>query len=310
MSARARAARAVAALLAFGGTALPSATGAADALVLVGADTRGSAVVAEVIEGIERAVGAAEIVALAAEVADGRRAYAYADTAIVLGREAIVASAALELPAARAGGAFVGAAPEATAPMPLLSLEVAPATLFAELGKIAPRITRVRTVVTDATDDAYLVRAARAARAQGIALEVSRADGTREIARAWRELLAASDGASDAVWLLDDAELGERGGYRFLVERAWQRDLLLVTTLPAYARRGVALGFVPDLVAYGEALVEAAREHADAPVSRARARYLELENLYRVLNERTLRHVGARLPRDLDRGGRDDLVIR
>ena len=296
--------------LAFVGSTLAGMAAAADVLVIVDADVRDSPIGIGVLEGIERTLGADAVLRRDAE--DGvrvRGALERATAAIVLGRTAIESSDTLALPAARAGGAFVGSPPKTTS-LPLVSLEIAPATLFAELDKVAPEVVRVRTVATGAVDADYLERAARAARARGIALEIVHADGIRAIARAWRELLAASEATRDAVWLLDDTGLAQGGGYRFVLEKTWQRNLLLVTTLPAYVRRGVALGFVPDLPAYGELLVRVARERGRNLPGPTRTRYLRLASLYRVLNERTLRHVGARLPADLDRIGRDDLVIR
>ena len=228
------------------------------------------------------------------------------DAAIVLGRTLLEGSDTIagDLPVLLGG--FTGA-PGDTRGLPYVSLNIDPAYAVEQIEKTGAPITQLRSVLPPdaiaAPEVSALVTLERVA-TKAIAF----ASGERAIARAWFDVLESADGAGDVLWILDDQHLDQSGTYRYLTESAWRQDLLVVSTIPSYARRGVAVGFIPDLAAYGALLARSTERMIDDP-GFVPDPLLGSETVQRVFNRRVLEHVGRRLPVDLDRTGRVDIVI-
>ena len=141
----------------------------------------------------------------------------------------------------------------------------------------------------------------------GLELVVLNAQGLRSIARAWFDVLQDINPISDAIWIADATLLEDSGSYKYIVETAWKRELMVVSHLPRYARRGIAIGFIPDLRLYGEKLLFLAN---DPTAITSRRGWLSTDVVQRVLNQRTLEHIGMHLPTDIDQLGKDDLVLK
>ena len=117
--------------------------------------------------------------------------------------------------------------------------------------------------------------------------------------------------AEDALLISDAAFLESSGSYRKILETAWKNDVLVVSALPRFSTRGVSLGFVPDLLAYGEQLYSLINDAPESSFfSNESSRNVNVDVLVRVFNQRTLEHIGYTLPDDLDELNRDDVVIR
>ena len=228
------------------------------------------------------------------------------DAVIVLGRTLLDGSdiATGDVPVLLGG--FTGA-PENRRGLPYISLNVDPAYVVEQIEKTGPPIVRIQSVLPPdaiAAPEVSTLVSLKEIATKAIAF----ANGERATARAWFDVLESADGAGDVLWILDDRYLDASGTYRYLTERAWRRDLLVISTIPSYARRGVAVGFVPDLAAYGALLVRSAQRMIDDP-EYVPDPLLGAGTVQRVFNRRTLEHVGRRLPSDLDRTGRIDIVI-
>ena len=228
------------------------------------------------------------------------------DAVIVLGRELLDRDDIVAGDVPVLLGGFTGA-PGNTQDLPYISLNVDPAYVVEQIAKTGPPITQIRSVLPPgaipAAEFSALVSLEKVA-TKAIAF----ANGERATARAWFDVLEGADGAGDVLWILNDRHLDQSGTYRYLTETAWRRDLLVISTIPSYARRGVAVGFIPDLAAYGALLARSVERMIDDP-GYLPDPLLGPETVQRVFNRRTLEHVGRRLPADLDRTGRVDIVI-
>lgn len=204
------------------------------------------------------------------------------------------------------GGAFTGNL-NSELPITTVALEIEPSVLFREIEKTGFPLKAVWTV-TSPEHNVDLIEAARAeAEDQGLTLNVLRAQGRRSIARAWFDVLQDIDPASEAIWISDSTLLEESGSYKYIVETAWKNDVMVASHLPRYARRGIAIGFVPDLALYGKKLASLATDPTSITSKRA---WISTDVAQRVLNQRTLEHIGMRLPADIDQLGKDDLVLK
>ena len=283
-----------------------SAAGAA-VLVLVDEGEGRSVAFASILDGIRDASADAEIRLIGPDGLPPALAAADArDGVIVLGRALLERPLETDPDAPVLLGGFSGTV-DALPTRPRVSLNIDPAYALAQIEKTGPAITRLSTVLPPrALTRPDIVRLAALPGVPTKRLSV--ASGERAVARAWFDTIATVEGPEEALWVVDDDELDGSGTYRYLVERAWREDRLVVSIVPRYASRGVAIGFIPDLPAYGRLLVRSVRRLAEDP-GHVPEPLLGAGTVRRVFNRRTLEHIGRRLPDDLDREGRDDVVI-
>ena len=247
-----------------------------------------------------RAVEAAELSVVLDSASPGHEAV------IVLGRELLEGNDIVvdEVPILLGG--FTGVVAGIPG-LPYVSLNIDPEYALEQIEKTGSPINQIRSVLPPDAIVEPEVTALLSLEEIGIK-NLAFATGERATARAWFEILGSADGPDEMLWVVNDRHLDSSGTYRYLMENAWRQDLLVVSTIPSYARRGVAVGFIPDLGAYGELLVQTIELLVDDPGHMPNP-LLGAEVVQRVFNRRALEHVGRRLPTDLDRAGRVDIII-
>jgi len=228
---------------------------------------------------------------------------------IVLG-QSLIEQIATPTPASRIiGGAFYGVANN-PAGILTLSLEPSLETVVSDIRKTEFELVRLRTVVatptTIFTNEAYTQNAV----GLDVVLSPTVVAGEQNFARAWFTLLQDIDSSEEAIVIINDKYLESSGAYRHILEAAWKKDILVVSTLPHYSRRGVSIGYIPDLTLYGQRLYDRLTDsNADPLTTRPQTLWADSSLLNRVFNQRTLAHIGFSLPSDLDRLNGIDLVI-
>jgi hypothetical protein len=231
------------------------------------------------------------------------------DSIIVLGQLLIDEVAAVDRAARIIGGAFYGVASN-PADIPTLSLEPSLDTIVSDIRKTGFTLTRLRTVV--ATNNTIFTNApyTKASDDLNVVLSPVVAKNEQEFARNWFSLLQEIDSSNEAIVIIDEKYLDSSGAYRNIIETAWRKDILVVSTLPNYSRRGVSIGYVPDLFLYGARLYDQLTDpDSTQSATDAHTLWTDATLLNRVFNQRTLMHIGYRLPNDLDRLNGIDLVI-
>jgi len=232
------------------------------------------------------------------------------DSIIVLGQSLIEQITPDDIAPRIIGGAFYGSGKN-PAGIPTLSLEPSLETVVSEIRKTGLALTSLRSVVSESNNIFHNDLYKRDAAKFGVELSPTVVSGERDIARAWFALLQDIDPASEAILIADEKYMDSSGAYKHVIETAWKRDILVVTTLPQYSRRGVSIGFIPDLPLYGQNLYDllTSPEYGKSDAG-TRELWTNTSMLNRVFNRRTLEHIGLSLPGDLDRLDRIDLVIK
>jgi len=232
------------------------------------------------------------------------------DSIIILGKSLIESLSPLGTSSRIVGGAFYGT-PKNSANISLFSLEPSFDTLVSEIRKTGFPLKRLRTVVATNRSVNTSKQFTRSAENYGVELTPEVVTGEQDYARAWFELLRDIDSDQDAVLVNDVKYLESSGVYRQIIEAAWKNNILVVSALPVYSRRGVSIGFIPDLVSYGQRLYDhLTLQNYEQLTEGDRIIWADTTLLFRVLNQRSLSHIGLKLPTDLDLQNGIDLVIK
>ncbi len=278
----------------------------ADTLILLSEQDSKSNAVSKIAQEIQFYANDTDILytdSLSLDIPELERKY---DSLILLGDDLAVQSFPTALTIPYVVGAFAGnvdVAPFSNS----LTLEVRPRVLYQEIIKVGLPLKAVWTVITPNHNPELLQSAKLDAAELGIELKTKTSSGKQTTARAWFDVLASIDHETEAIWISDSSYLEESGAYKYLLETSWKRSVTIVSHFPKYARRAVAIGFLPDLKLYARRLVDLLSELESETGTRS---YISTDVAQRVFNKRTLEHLGLRLPRDLDTHAKDDIVIR
>ncbi|MGJ8530084.1 hypothetical protein [Maritalea sp.] len=282
----------------------------ADTFIITTPEYADSAAIAAIEAGIMEEDPGAKLILSSEIPAHLAEADAGSNSVIILGEEMIGKISEMSRSLQAVAGGFYGAI-DARPQVPTLSLDPAISVIVREIQKTGFSLKRLATVTTSrAATDQIRSRFADA-KFENIGLDVIEAVDERSTARAWFDLLKKLNPVSDAVLIMDDGFLESSGSFRHLIESSWARNILVVSVIPKYARRGVSIGFVPDLRSYGRqlyAMAEVAQK--TVPLSGNDMQFVDLRVLKRVFNERTINHINIRMPGDLDRLKHTDLVLR
>lgn len=187
-----------------------------------------------------------------------------------------------------------------------VGLAVDPALLFATLQRLSPATRRV-WVVFDPARDRWLIDLARpAAAALHLTVQPLEATDLREAARQFLYILETAEPATDALWLVaDTAVVDSETILPLLVERGWNRRLVIFSNSLLHAKRGTLFALYPDNVRLGRRLAELAlRRLGDAG---ARSGIEPLRAVKRVLNLKIAAHLELGVTQDIER--QFDLVL-
>ncbi len=177
------------------------------------------------------------------------------DVVIALGRRGINTAKALRLKAPVIAGGLLSMSEADMKTYPAISLLPQPSLLFQRLHALAPAIRRVYLVYNPERHQWLLPLARAAAKQQGLTLIARPATNIRAAARLYRELVGEMRSGRDALWLLQDSTLtGDASLLSYLLQEAWQRRLLIVSSNPAHVRRGALFSLYADKQGLGRDL--------------------------------------------------------
>jgi putative ABC transport system substrate-binding protein len=179
-----------------------------------------------------------------------------------------------------------------------------PPMLLAQLRRFQPGVERVKLVAAPEIGD-YVALVRQEMAAAGLGLDVCDADGLKAAAECYRQLLSQAS-STDAIWLLQGGKLLEPALLSYILDAAWQRQLLVFSSNPSHAGRGALFALYPDNEAAGRqigSLINECLRRCNGEPSRVS--YLREMKL--VLNERTGRHLGLTISPDARKNA--DLIL-
>lgn len=206
--------------------------------------------------------------------------------AILLGRQGVKLAEGIDRDVRVVlGGALLGVGP-AAAPAPGISLTPDPDQLFAVLKRLSPATRRVTVVYSPVQNQPLVGAALEAAKRHGIELLPREAPDLRAAATAYQNVLAAAQSRRDALWLPHDSTtVDEDVIVPMILKEAWQKDIVVLSSNLAHAKKGALFALFPDNRAYGRDLAALAYASGPAVVVPTRA-------LRTAVNVRTASHLG------------------
>ncbi len=184
------------------------------------------------------------------------------------------------------------------APVPgkaAIVLDPAPGPVLERLRHFAPAVRNVHLLFDPAHGAGWVEEAARAASARGLTLIAYETDETQSAVATYRRLLAGLEGGRDALWLgATTSEAEVDAVLPVVLRQAWEHRVVLFSSLPGLARRGVLFSVSPDYEGLGQELARLARRCLDQEPGCAGLH--PLTALKTAFNRRTARHLGLALP--------------
>ncbi len=216
------------------------------------------------------------------------------DVVIALGGRGIRTAKALHLKAPIIAGGLLSMSEADMDTYPAISLLPQPALLFQRLHELAPAIEHVYLVYNPDRHRWLLPLATAAAKRQGVTLITHPATNIRSAARLYRELVGDMEPGRDALWLLQDSTLtGDTSLLSYLLQEAWQRRLLIISSSPAHVRRGALFSLYANKQGLGRDLGRLALRAIGSKVKPGLRPTVEV-NI--AVNMRTASHLGLRIP--------------
>ncbi len=141
-------------------------------------------------------------------------------------------------------------------------------------------------------EETWLRDAAReSAKKYDFELLVYPAADLRTVANLYRKIIDGMQPETDALWLPpDDESIDIRGILPAILQGAWDRQIIVFCSNPAYAKRGALFALYPNNAKTGQRLAALA---IDA-VKNGRARILPTQEVLTAVNMRTAEHLGLR----------------
>ncbi len=178
-----------------------------------------------------------------------------------------------------------------------ISLIPEPQQVLLRLRHFAPTIRNVHLIFNPRRSEAFVALASAAAKRQRLNLIAYESSELKASLQLYRQLFSALDPQRDAVWLIGgDAASQTSAVMPVVLKRAWQRNIVVFSSQPAHAKRGVLFSIYPDYRALGRQLAELLSRCARQPrLCRDRA-VIPLTALKTAINTKT----ASRLKLNLD----------
>ena len=171
-----------------------------------------------------------------------------------------------------------------------ISLAADPKLLFSRLLALSPDIKRIHTVY-DPRQNAWIMGLAeKEAASLNLELVTYQAGSLREAVYDYKKILFDADPRSDALWLpVDSTTMNDQVVLPLILRESWDRGLVVFSSNPAHASKGVLFSVFPDNKALGANLAALAQKIAAGDSTPA---IYPLDKLSFAINERTADHLG------------------
>lgn len=174
--------------------------------------------------------------------------------------------------------------------IPGISLSADPDKLFSRLKSLVPASKRVFVVYSEKNSGWLIPLAKQAARNHELQLLTYPANDLREAMHHYRNLLRESRRDTDVIWLpLDRVTVNDDVVLPMLLQKAWDKNLAIISNKPAHAKRGVLFAIYPDNYGLGQELSEFLDQRI---ATQQKPQVIPLKTLQLAVNLRTAAHLG------------------
>lgn len=184
---------------------------------------------------------------------------------------------------------------------PSVALMPDPLEQFKLLKKLDETRKRVVVVYNPSKNQWLIDLAKQQAGANNLQLVAYKANNIKQAAMIYDEVLTNGQLDSTALWLLQDRSVVDsKVVLPFILEKAWQKSIVVFSSSPGHVKHGVLFCMFPNNEAHGKQAAELLLKEARGyPVDK---RIHPTEGLQKAINSRTAEHLGLNISKSELRG--------
>lgn len=179
----------------------------------------------------------------------------------------------------------VGAFPLRPGGMGGVSVDASPDTTFGYLRKLAPKVSTVHVIYS--RYNTWVIKLAEiAAQKHNLKLNAIPANNLKKAVMHYHKLMPELQPNTDAIWLpLDRKTVNDKIVLPMILERAWERRAVVMSSKPTHAKRGALFSLYPDNYRVGVRLAEMVQDGLTTDVE-------PMRQILIAVNLRTAAHLG------------------
>lgn len=172
-----------------------------------------------------------------------------------------------------------------------ISLITDPASLFGYLQQVAPKVEQIH--VAYSKKSAWLIALAKlAAKEKGLSLNLQQVTSTAQAVTFYQKTFASGVSNKDAIWLpFDRISSHDKITLPLILEKAWAKEVVVFSSKPSHAKRGVLFSTYPDNFALGSHLYQMVQGLQQQPDQK---NFAALKSTLLAVNLRTAAHLGLK----------------
>ncbi|MFQ5471127.1 MAG: ABC transporter substrate binding protein [Gammaproteobacteria bacterium] len=173
-----------------------------------------------------------------------------------------------------------------------ISFATDPELIFDKIRSLAPSVMHVHVVYNPEKNEWLIEIAKKAAIAHGLKLHAYKATDIRTAAKHYRSIIESSKKLEDAIWLpIDTTTVSDTAILPMILKASWKNDLIICSSNPVHARKGVLFALYPDNKSLGGRLANMA-DQSMVDKSALATGVQPLKDLNIAVNIRTAAHLG------------------
>ncbi len=179
---------------------------------------------------------------------------------------------------------------------PGIALTPNPKSLFNVLKRLDKRRNKVIVVYNPVKNQWLIDNAKRQAAANGIRLITREATDIKQAAIIYHQIFGGEIDGS-AIWLLQDRKVVDsKVVLPFILEKAWQKKVMVFSSALSHVKKGVLFSMYPDNKSHGQQLADLVMREIATSSSLGNVMY-PTEGLFDAINLRTAEHLGLSISR-------------
>ena len=188
--------------------------------------------------------------------------------------------------------------PSPTNKFPGIALTPNPKSLFKLLKRLDSKRKKIVVVYNPAKNQWLVDLAKRQAAANGVRLVAYEATDLKQAAIIYDKIFDGSDLDITAIWLLQDRKVVDsKVVLPFILEKAWQKKIVVFSSALSHVKKGVLFSMYPDNKSHGKQLAKLMlKVSTNSTLSLSNSLY-PTEGLQDAINSRTAEHLGLSVSR-------------